>query len=362
MQQPASTPQNRQPRPALEPGDLLPRFALTSADGEKLCLEDDALSGRPTALVLVRDPANPQALALLKALQAAREEVEGLGGQVLAIARQAPQTMKETAKAEGLSLPLLSDPQGDSFARFGHWPAQGPVILLLAANRHLRAVVGPPATAAPPEATAAVLQDLRAQAAARKPVTMGMHPPVLILPEVLSRAECRHLIHLYDTENDNWQEPGHGGKNQTSNYKIKVPEYGRKDRIDHFLAERTIQELISFRLQNRLFPEIRRAFQYQVTRAETYRIGCYTGARGGIQHGHRDNSQDIVAHRRFACSINLNREEFEGGELRFPEFGDQRYQPETGAAICFSCSLLHEALEVTKGKRYVLMAFLFGES
>ena len=163
-------------------------------------------------------------------------------------------------------------------------------------------------------------------------------------------------------ENDNWQEPGHGGKNQTSNYKIKVPEYGRKDRIDHFLAERTIQELISFRLQNRLFPEIRRAFQYQVTRAETYRIGCYTGARGGIQHGHRDNSQDIVAHRRFACSINLNREEFEGGELRFPEFGDQRYQPETGAAICFSCSLLHEALEVTKGKRYVLMAFLFGES
>jgi predicted 2-oxoglutarate/Fe(II)-dependent dioxygenase YbiX len=68
-----------------------------------------------------------------------------------------------------------------------------------------------------------------------------------------------------------------------------------------------------------------------------------------------------VAHRRFAVSINLNTEEFEGGELRFPEFGDQRYRPVTGAAIAFSCSLLHEALHVTGGRRYVLMAFLFGE-
>ena len=54
-------------------------------------------------------------------------------------------------------------------------------------------------------------------------------------------------------------------------------------------------------------------------------------------------------------------EEFEGGELRFPEFGDQRYRPETGAAIVFSSSLLHEAMHVTAGTRYVLLAFLFGD-
>jgi predicted 2-oxoglutarate/Fe(II)-dependent dioxygenase YbiX len=191
---------------------------------------------------------------------------------------------------------------------------------------------------------------------------MGMHPPVLMVPDVLSPEECRHLIHLYDTENDNWQEPRHGGKNQTTNYKVRTPDYGREDRVDHFLAEKGIQEFISYRLQTRLFPEIRRAFQYKVTRAETYRVGRYTGARGGEAHGHRDNTADMVAHRRFACSINLDREAFEGGELRFPEFGDQRYQPETGMAICFSCSLLHEALEVTQGSRYVLMAFLYGET
>ena len=60
-------------------------------------------------------------------------------------------------------------------------------------------------------------------------------------------------------------------------------------------------------------------------------------------------------------SINLNCDEFEGGELRFPEFGDHRYRPENGTAIVFSSSLLHEALQVTTGRRRVLLAFLFGE-
>ena len=64
-----------------------------------------------------------------------------------------------------------------------------------------------------------------------------------------------------------------------------------------------------------------------------------------------------AAYRRFAMSLNLNSEEFSGGELRFPEYGPQRYKPDTGAAIVFSCSILHEALEVTEGKRFVLLAF-----
>jgi predicted 2-oxoglutarate/Fe(II)-dependent dioxygenase YbiX len=60
-------------------------------------------------------------------------------------------------------------------------------------------------------------------------------------------------------------------------------------------------------------------------------------------------------------SINLNSDRFEGGEIRFPEFGDQRYKPESGHALVFSSSLLHEAMHVTAGRRFVLLAFLFGE-
>ncbi len=345
-------------RPPLEPGDLVPVFGLSDAKGKIYTLDEDALSGKPTLLVLCRDPDKPEAAALLQAFDGMAGEIAALGGQIFALTRQPTHALLATLAEQGLGLPLLSDPQGQSYASFGLWPTLGPIVLLLGANRHLRWIANPASAATPAEALAA----LKGEAARRQPVTLQMHPPVLLLPDVLSREECRHLIHLYDTENDNWQEPGHGSKNQTTNYKIRVPEYGRKDRIDHFLAEPGIQQLISFRLQSRLFPEILRSFQYRVTRAETYRVGCYEGQRGGILHGHRDNTSELVAHRRFACSINLDREAFEGGELRFPEFGDQRYQPDTGTAICFSSSLLHEALEVTSGKRYVLMAFLFGDS
>ena len=77
-------------------------------------------------------------------------------------------------------------------------------------------------------------------------------------------------------------------------------------------------------------------------------------------HGHRDDPEEAVAWRRFAVTVNPNAEAYEGGELRFPEF-DQLYKPETGSAIVFSCSLLHEVMHMRAGRRYALLAFLFGD-
>ena len=57
-------------------------------------------------------------------------------------------------------------------------------------------------------------------------------------------------------------------------------------------------------------------------------------------------------------TLNLNTDEYEGGELRFPEFGPNLYRPGAGDAVVFSCSLLHEALDVTKGSRFTLLSFL----
>ncbi len=68
-----------------------------------------------------------------------------------------------------------------------------------------------------------------------------------------------------------------------------------------------------------------------------------------------------TAHRSFAVTSNLNAEEYEGGDLRFPEFGDRTYRAPTGGAVVFSCSLLHEATPVTKGKRYAFLPFLYDE-
>jgi predicted 2-oxoglutarate/Fe(II)-dependent dioxygenase YbiX len=55
--------------------------------------------------------------------------------------------------------------------------------------------------------------------------------------------------------------------------------------------------------------------------------------------------------------VNLNAEDYEGGHLWFPEFNDHRYSPPTGGGLIFSTALLHEATEVTRGSRYVLLTF-----
>ena len=48
---------------------------------------------------------------------------------------------------------------------------------------------------------------------------------------------------------------------------------------------------------------------------------------------------------------------YEGGGVRFPEFPGNEYRPPAGAALVFSCSLLHEVMPVTKGRRFGLFGF-----
>ena len=109
-------------------------------------------------------------------------------------------------------------------------------------------------------------------------------------------------------------------------------------------------------------PEIARSFQFQATRLERYLVACYAAEEGGHFAPHRDNTTKGTAHRRFAVSVNLNAEDFAGGDLRFPEFGSATYRPPTGGAVVFSCSLLHQALPVTSGRRYAFLPFLYDEA
>ena len=57
-------------------------------------------------------------------------------------------------------------------------------------------------------------------------------------------------------------------------------------------------------------------------------------------------------------TLNLNSEDYEDGELVFPEYGPERYKPASGGAVIFSCSLIHEALPVSRGRRFALLTFL----
>jgi hypothetical protein len=61
-------------------------------------------------------------------------------------------------------------------------------------------------------------------------------------------------------------------------------------------------------------------------------------------------------------TINLNTGDYEGGGLNFPEYGPQVYHAPRGGAVVFSCSMLHQAMPVESGKRYVYLPFLYDEA
>ena len=109
----------------------------------------------------------------------------------------------------------------------------------------------------------------------------------------------------------------------------------------------------------RVIPEIRTAFSAKITRREEYRIAGYDAAEGGSLGAHRDNPTKETRHRRFTVSVTLNAGDFEGGALRFGEYSRQGYLVPTGTAIVWSCSLLHEVLPVTSGRRFILGTHLF---
>jgi len=73
---------------------------------------------------------------------------------------------------------------------------------------------------------------------------------------------------------------------------------------------------------------------------------------------HRDNQTPGTENRRFALTLNLNTGEYEGGGLTFPEYGPHRYDPTGRRGNPVSCSLLHEALPITRGRRFTLLNFL----
>ena len=89
------------------------------------------------------------------------------------------------------------------------------------------------------------------------------------------------------------------------------------------------------------FPdEVAKAFAYEATRFEGFKIARYDAPEGRFL-AHRDNLSPSTRHRRFALTLNLN-DGYEGGRLRFPEYGPMLYRPPAGGALLFSCSLLHE--------------------
>jgi peroxiredoxin/predicted 2-oxoglutarate/Fe(II)-dependent dioxygenase YbiX len=181
--------------------------------------------------------------------------------------------------------------------------------------------------------------------------------PVLVLPNVFEPEFCAQLVSLYDQ---------HGGTEtgfmQQEDGKT-VLRYGHdhKRRSDYEIVDPQIIHHARQRFERRVVPEVLKVYQFKVTYMERYIVACYSAEEGGHFRAHRDNTTKGTAHRRFAVSINLN-EDFDGGEIRFPEYGPRSFKPPVGGAVVFSCSLLHAVSKMTRGRRYAFLPFLYDEA
>ena len=184
-----------------------------------------------------------------------------------------------------------------------------------------------------------------------------LQAPVLLLPDVFEPELCEALIAAYDRIGGT---PS-GFMRQIDGRTVLVSDPGHKRRSDCHIETPELIARIQARIRRRVVPEIRKVHQFEATRMERYIVACYDAEDAGHFNAHRDNTTRGTAHRRFAVSVNLN-SGFDGGEVGFPEYGPRTFKPAPGAALVFSCSLLHAVTPVRRGRRLAFLPFLYDDA
>lgn len=180
-----------------------------------------------------------------------------------------------------------------------------------------------------------------------------IHAPVLIVPRVIEPALCAELIAMHRDG-----QPIQGGLIDESDDARSAQFINRNYRSTRqiSLTDAALKARVEDRIRRRLAPEVFTALRYRVREIESYIVTAYDAAEAGRFRVHRDNLPPLQR-RQFTFAINLNAEDYDGGELRFPEYGTETYRAPTGGAIVFASSLLHEVTLLTRGRRYVMVAW-----
>jgi peroxiredoxin/predicted 2-oxoglutarate/Fe(II)-dependent dioxygenase YbiX len=331
-------------------GERVPDFRLFNTEG-RLARLYSRFRGNALLLLFCPDLSRERGRQLVLDVFGRQAVFRSLETGIAAVTLQGHEANAAFCAELGLEADILSDPAGAISKAFGG--LETPVLYVLDANQRVFDVLRP-AEDRPLEVQAeAALEVLhgRPAEAPRSPA----QAPVLVLPRVFEPALCRRLI-------DDWGRDHHEGEVRLRRAKVqsaatKVVDHAMKKRRDH-TPDAAMNERLRALVQRRLVPEMLKVFQFETVAVEDFCIGAYAADRGDYFRPHRDNTTAHTMHRRFAVTINLN-DDFEGGGLRFPEYASAVYNPPTGGAVVFSCSLLHEAVPVTAGCRFVALSFLY---
>ncbi|MGD9511602.1 MAG: 2OG-Fe(II) oxygenase [Geminicoccaceae bacterium] len=346
----------------LGPGDPAPWFHQRSAANPRYAF--DTAAGRYLVLCFFASAADPAGRAALAAVTAGRERFDDVRASFFGVSLD-PEDEVRARIADSLpGLRYFFDFDGTIARLYGAIPhAARPDAADLAVRRFwlvldptMRVLARIP-FAADGSDHAALFRLLDALPPPERFAGVELQAPVLYLPNVFEPEFCARLIEFYESQGGT--ESGFMREVDGKTRLITDPAFKR--RRDVTIADEALIRETQLRISRRVAPEIAKVHQFQVTRMERYIVSCYAAEDAAHFRPHRDNTTRGTAHRRFAVSINLNAG-FEGGEVSFPEYGARGFKAPPGAAVVFSCSLLHAVSRVTDGRRYAFLPFLYDDA
>ena len=340
---------------SLRPGDRIPDFVLPGLDG-KLRKFVWSFTGDPVALLAVMDLSTVDAAQFASqrdACAAASTKLVVVAGNT--VAASAPAWKKLGASPE---VPLLLCDEKGQFlpaflsqagaVSFGQGMGMRQRVIALDPNQRVATTFDTRALLAAADAMSGGAQSVRADGGADLCLNTAM-APVLVLPRVFEPDFCTQLIRL-------WGKGDHKDSGVSSRYG-NVDMAALKRTEDYTIVEPMMLKAVSDRLAYRIGPELTKVFAFdREFTFDSHVVLSYSAEGQHFFAAHRDNGAPTTADRAFAVSLNLN-DDFEGGELVFPEYAAVRVSPPAGAAAVFSCSLLHAVGPVTRGRRYALTTF-----
>ena len=325
-------------------GDRAPNFMLEDLAGDKCELYNTDLTGGPIVVLIVGNDGE----ACLRGFADQADAFDAFGAHRYALVAPGDDNTRSAGADSGFT--LLSDPGatvGTSYLQAAGLAA--PAMFALDPNQRIVALADGDAAGFADTARRA----FEATASRSEPRRIDRQAPVLFIPNVLDDADCTRLI-------DAWRA-GDKRKNEVNIASGQVSTKGGRSEVKRrsdVIVEGALERHLLVTLMPRIAPEVERVFSFDREWGfEKFRIGCYEAEDAGFFRPHRDNPSEALQHRHFAASFNLN-EGYEGGQLRFPEYGWDFYAPPKGGVLIFSCGLLHEVVPVTAGRRFTLLTFV----
>jgi len=331
------------PPPPFGIGDRFPNFKLPDSTGLVRDFHAE-VTGRPALLLLAERLGEGAGATLWSLLGAQAARLAAAGIELFAIGGDTPAALAALTPPTGFPSLVLRDPD----QRLTRLLLAGLPVRLIAVDANQRAL-SVPAVADPLAQLEAGLAAIGAwRLGTGEAAPAGLGAPVLVLPRVLPPELCATLIALWETHNQEGRVSAGSNENFYS--------ADRKKNREHVVTDPGVAQQVLRFVSRRIGPELAKVFNYtQAYRFESFIVLGYQVERQDFFGRHRDRY--LAEHpRRFAMSLNLN-DDYDGGWLRFPEYSSQLYRPPAGGACIFSCSLLHEALPVTRGRRFAMTTF-----